>query len=106
MKRVAVFIDGNSFYFGLRKLYGLCEYQGKYGVVVDILPGDWPQATRKYINANTLKDFVNSQGEPGHFMVQTKVYDRTGEPCYGCEGLIKQIKQGQRSTFYCPNCQK
>lgn len=55
---------------------------------------------------SSLKDFVNSQGEPGHFMVQTKVYDRTGEPCYGCEGLIQQIKQGQRSTFYCSNCQK
>jgi formamidopyrimidine-DNA glycosylase len=55
---------------------------------------------------SSLKDFVNSQGEPGHFMVQTKVYDRTGEPCYQCQSLVKQIKQGQRSTFYCSNCQK
>lgn len=55
---------------------------------------------------SSLKDFVNSQGEPGHFMVQTKVYDRTGEECYSCGGLILQIKQGQRSTFYCPTCQR
>ena len=55
---------------------------------------------------SSLRDFVNSQGEPGHFMIQSKVYDRAGEACFNCQGLIKQIKQGQRSTYYCPNCQK
>jgi formamidopyrimidine-DNA glycosylase len=55
---------------------------------------------------SSLKDFVHSDGEPGHFMVLTKVYDRAGEPCKECGTLIKQIVQGQRSTYYCPNCQK
>jgi formamidopyrimidine-DNA glycosylase len=55
---------------------------------------------------SSLKDFVNSDGDPGHFMVQTKVYDRKDQPCKVCRTLIKQIVQGQRSTYFCPQCQK
>ncbi|ANJ00503.1 DNA-formamidopyrimidine glycosylase [Polynucleobacter wuianus] len=55
---------------------------------------------------STLKDFVNSDGDPGHFMVQTKVYDRKDQPCKICKTPIKQIVQGQRSTYFCPTCQK
>ncbi|MES2586383.1 MAG: bifunctional DNA-formamidopyrimidine glycosylase/DNA-(apurinic or apyrimidinic site) lyase [Pseudomonadota bacterium] len=55
---------------------------------------------------STLKDFVNSDGDPGHFMVQTKVYDRKDQPCKVCKTSIKQIVQGQRSTYFCPQCQK
>jgi formamidopyrimidine-DNA glycosylase len=63
---------------------------------------------RKAIEAggSSLKDFVNSEGDPGHFMVQTKVYDRKGLPCKVCKTPIKQIVQGQRSTYFCPQCQK
>jgi formamidopyrimidine-DNA glycosylase len=63
---------------------------------------------KKAIDAggSTLKDFVNSQGDPGHFMVQTKVYDRKDQPCKVCKTPIKQIVQGQRSTYFCPQCQK
>jgi len=55
---------------------------------------------------STLKDFVNSEGDPGHFMVQTKVYDRKDQPCKVCKTSIKQIVQGQRSTYFCAQCQK
>ena len=55
---------------------------------------------------SSLKDFVNSHGEPGHFMMQTKVYDRANLPCTICQRPIKQIKQTGRSTFYCATCQK
>ena len=55
---------------------------------------------------STLKDFVNSEGDPGHFMVQTKVYDRKDQPCKVCKVPIKQIVQGQRSTYFCAQCQK
>ena len=55
---------------------------------------------------SSLKDFVNSEGDPGHFMVQTKVYDRKDMPCKVCKTPIKQIVQGQRSTYFCPQCQK
>ena len=55
---------------------------------------------------SSLKDFVNSEGDPGHFMVQTKVYDRKDQPCKVCKTPIKQIVQGHRSTYFCPQCQK
>ena len=57
-------------------------------------------------SGSSLKDFVNSEGDPGHFMVQTKVYDRKGLPCKVCKTPIAQIVQGQRSTYFCPQCQK
>lgn len=66
------------------------------------------EVLKKAIDAggSSLKDFVHSDGEPGHFMVLTKVYDRGGLPCKMCGTAIKQIVQGQRSTYYCPSCQK
>jgi formamidopyrimidine-DNA glycosylase len=54
----------------------------------------------------TLKDFVGSDGKPGYFAQQLNVYGRKDEPCTQCDSPIKQITQGQRSTFYCSNCQK
>lgn len=54
----------------------------------------------------TLKDFKSSDGKPGYFQQKLKVYDRKGEACVNCKKPIKQITLGQRSTFYCSNCQK
>ncbi len=55
---------------------------------------------------STLRDFVNTSGNPGYFQQQHRVYGRAGEPCRRCGAPVKQIKQGQRSSFYCGNCQK
>ena len=55
---------------------------------------------------STLRDFVHSDGSSGYFQQNYFVYGRTGEPCRVCHTTIKQIRQGQRSTFYCPNCQR
>lgn len=54
----------------------------------------------------TLRDFVNSDGQPGYFKQQLLAYDRAGEPCTQCEQPIKQKVMAQRSTYYCPNCQR
>jgi formamidopyrimidine-DNA glycosylase len=53
----------------------------------------------------TLRDYVNSDGMPGYFRQKLYVYERTGLPCRKCKTPIKQIAQGQRSTYYCPRCQ-
>lgn len=53
----------------------------------------------------TLRDFVNSAGEPGYFQQTLNVYGREGEPCNQCGKNIKQRTIGQRSTFFCTNCQ-
>ncbi|MEQ1527175.1 MAG: Fpg/Nei family DNA glycosylase [Gallionella sp.] len=55
---------------------------------------------------STLRDFVHSDGSSGYFQQEYFVYGRTGEPCRKCDAMIKQIKQGQRSSFYCGVCQK
>lgn len=54
----------------------------------------------------TLRDFVNGEGKPGYFRQHLNVYGRAGEPCPGCGEPIREIRQGQRSTFYCTRCQK
>lgn len=55
---------------------------------------------------STLRDFSNADGEAGHFQLEAMVYDRAGLPCRVCAAPIKSIRQGQRSTFFCANCQK
>lgn len=54
----------------------------------------------------TLRDFSNADGMPGHFQLQAKVYGRNGQPCVHCGHSIALLRQGQRSTYYCPRCQK
>lgn len=54
----------------------------------------------------TLRDFLNSDGEPGYFKQRLFVYDRKGEPCRTCETPIRNAVLGQRSTYWCPQCQK
>lgn len=54
----------------------------------------------------TLRDFVNGNGEPGYFRLHLNVYGHGGEPCISCQAPIREIRQGQRATFYCPVCQK
>jgi len=55
---------------------------------------------------STLRDFVGANGQAGYFQQSYFVYDRSGQQCRICAGLVRQIRQGQRSTFYCVNCQK
>ena len=55
---------------------------------------------------STLRDFIAVNGQSGYFQQNYYVYDRAAQPCRVCGTEIRQIKQGQRSTFYCVNCQK
>ncbi|RDS84029.1 bifunctional DNA-formamidopyrimidine glycosylase/DNA-(apurinic or apyrimidinic site) lyase [Dyella psychrodurans] len=54
----------------------------------------------------TLRDFLNPDGAPGYFFRELSVYGREGEPCKVCGTAIRQAVIGQRSTFWCPRCQK
>ncbi len=54
----------------------------------------------------TIRDFANSAGEPGYFRINLKVYGRAGEPCVTCNTPVSQVRLGQRSTYFCANCQK
>ncbi len=54
----------------------------------------------------TLRDYVNSEGAPGYFALDLLAYGREGEPCFQCGTPLKQRVIGQRSSFYCPACQR
>ncbi len=54
----------------------------------------------------TLRDFQQEDGRPGYFAQSLQVYGRTGAPCRLCGTPIKQKRIGQRSSFYCPKCQR
>ncbi|TSE18976.1 Formamidopyrimidine-DNA glycosylase [Tepidimonas alkaliphilus] len=57
------------------------------------------------VGGSSLRDFrVN--GQSGHFQAELWVYGRAGEPCRACGTPIRPLRQGQRSSFYCPRCQR
>lgn len=55
---------------------------------------------------SSLKDFLNSDGQPGYFTQQLNVYGRAGLPCLQCQSLLQLSRIGQRATVYCQHCQK
>jgi formamidopyrimidine-DNA glycosylase len=55
---------------------------------------------------STLRDYVDSRGEPGYFQLDYRVYGREGLPCRVCRTAIKSTRQGGRATTYCPVCQR
>jgi formamidopyrimidine-DNA glycosylase len=55
---------------------------------------------------STLRDFMSPDGDEGSYQNEFRVYGREDEPCSRCGTKIKRITQAQRSTYYCPNCQK
>lgn len=55
---------------------------------------------------SSLRDFTGSDGNAGHFQSVAAVYGRAGEPCRVCAQLVQVLRQGQRSTYFCPRCQR
>lgn len=78
----------------------LARYQRLVKMIKQVLT----QAIKQ--GGTTLRDFVSSEGKPGYFKQQLNVYGRSQLPCTQCKKPIKQIRQGQRSTFYCSRCQR
>ena len=50
--------------------------------------------------------FGRAADAAGYYDERLRIYDRAGEPCRTCGNLIRRIRQGSRSTFYCPGCQR
>jgi formamidopyrimidine-DNA glycosylase len=55
---------------------------------------------------SSIRDYVGSTGETGHFQLECCVYGREGLPCRRCAATIRGMRHGQRSSFYCPRCQR
>ena len=53
----------------------------------------------------TLKDFTQADGKPGYFAQKLFVYGRAGEKCDACQTILSEIRQSNRSSVFCPQCQ-
>lgn len=58
------------------------------------------------LGGSSVSDFYNSEGNKGNFQNEFKVYRRNGKKCFNCSTIIKRKKLANRSTHFCPKCQK
>ena len=58
------------------------------------------------LGGSSVSDYVGAEGVRGFFQLEHRVYQRTGDPCLSCGGLIRRVVVAGRSTHYCPHCQK
>jgi len=79
---------------------GLARYERLAQTIREVLAAAIEQG------GSSLRDFIGVNGQSGYFQQNYFAYARAGLPCRVCDTPIRQIAQGQRSTFYCPNCQK
>jgi formamidopyrimidine-DNA glycosylase len=76
------------------------RYRALAGAIRDVLK----RAIRE--GGTTLRDFSGSDGRPGYFARELLVYEREGLGCPRCRKAIRRKIIGQRSSYYCPGCQR
>lgn len=75
-----------------------------YARLVETIPSVLSEAIA--LGGSTLRDFVNSSGQPGYFQQTLHVYGRSGEPCGQCGRQIQSEVLGGRASAFCPVCQR
>ena len=55
---------------------------------------------------SSISDYVDAEGRKGFFQLSHRVYQRTGEPCVECGTPVRRVLVAQRSSHFCPKCQK
>ncbi len=76
----------------------------RYNVLVDSIKVILTRAIEQ--GGTTLRDFVGSDGQPGYFAQQLRVYGRSTQPCRVCKEALVEIRQSGRSTVFCRQCQR
>jgi formamidopyrimidine-DNA glycosylase len=76
------------------------RYEALAAAIRDVLS----RAIRR--GGTTLRDFLNTEGNPGYFAQELLVYEREGQPCFQCQAPVRRKVIGQRSSYYCPRCQR
>jgi formamidopyrimidine-DNA glycosylase len=71
-----------------------------------LVPGKSTLAAAIAAGGSSLRDFIHSDGGSGYFQQQYFVYGRGSEACRVCGRPIRELRQGQRATFFCPSCQR
>ena len=84
--------------------------------VADRLRGERPRKLYEALRAvlgeaieaggSSISDYVDALGRKGFFQFSHRVYQRTGEPCVACGTFIRRLLVTQRSSHFCPKCQK
>lgn len=54
----------------------------------------------------TLKDYTDAKGSQGYFRTHLNVYGKAGNPCPRCQSILVRKVLAQRSSYYCPACQR
>lgn len=78
--------------------------KASYKKLVPIIKSTLEKAIEQ--GGTTLKDFAQADGSPGYFAQELLAYGRGGKPCVECETPLEEMKIGQRTTVFCPNCQQ
>ena len=54
----------------------------------------------------SIRDYRDSRGEQGDFQRQIRIYGKAGTPCVNCGTRVRRVLVAQRSTHFCPRCQR
>jgi formamidopyrimidine-DNA glycosylase len=57
------------------------------------------------LRGTSISDYRDGNDRKGEFQNYLQVYGREGKGCRACSGMIKNVRMGNRSAFYCPTCQ-
>ena len=76
----------------------------RYDQLVDCIRGTLARAIEA--GGTTLRDFLNSEGQPGYFAQTLQVYGRAGQACTRCGATLREQRIGQRNSFFCGSCQR
>jgi formamidopyrimidine-DNA glycosylase len=58
------------------------------------------------LRGSSISDYRDERGEPGAFQHTFRVYERDGQPCARCDGVIRRRVIVGRSSYFCPRCQR
>ena len=58
------------------------------------------------LGGSSVSDYIHPDGDVGSYQEEHRVYGRQGEPCRVCGTPIRRTKIAQRSSHYCPRCQR
>jgi len=86
----------------LRKAAGLTKKET--GQLLESTKGILKKAI--LMRGTSVSDYRDASGKKGSFQNALKVYKKNGQKCAACGTIIEKSVIGQRSTFYCPKCQK
>jgi formamidopyrimidine-DNA glycosylase len=78
--------------------------RAEVGRLVRAIPRTLKEAIRN--RGTSFSDFRDLDGKPGEHQKFLRIFQKEGEKCSRCGSLIMRLRQGNRSTFYCPCCQK